>query len=122
MADRVRFSPIYLDNKKQGTLQTTNVEVMNNGEQLIGTEGHLTVSDGAITCTVEGDMIVTTAGSSTDLLKMLLARADVQVGLPVNGKFAKFTGRLMSIGQTSTSKTGVTTGKFKYIGGQPDFT
>jgi hypothetical protein len=121
MGVRVKFAALYHNQKKIAELEDVEVSVMMNGEEIIATEGWLTVSDGAITSKLTATAIIPTSGTTPDMFMPLLNRDDVQLAVPLFGKILKFDpSRPMSINVSSTTKSGKTSGKFEWVSGKPN--
>ncbi len=113
---------MYFKSKKVAELEDVSYEIMSNDESLIGTEGYLTHSEGAVTCKITATAIIPVGGTTPNMLNSLLNKEDVGIGVPIDGGLQKFTGRLTGVSYDSNSKSGKTTGKFTVEGGRPDVT
>lgn len=119
MASKFRFAPLYFKQKKIGELETVELQVMSGDEQMIGTEGLLGHSEGAITCKLTAGCVIPVGGTTPAMIDALLNKEDVDIGLPIDGGTFKFTGRLTGVTYNSESKSGSTKGKFEISTGKP---
>lgn len=119
---KFRFIPIAINNKKVGELTNTAVTLDPGGEQQHGTDGVLGESDGITTTEINFDTVVPVGGASVDPAELALRKVDVDASFPMNGKIYVVTGRIVKVDVNSASKTGTSTGKYMFRGGEPKVT
>ncbi|MGN6103715.1 MAG: hypothetical protein ACTHU0_01295 [Kofleriaceae bacterium] len=111
--------PVYVNGKKVAELQDCDVKFMSNGEQITGHDAVLGYSTGIVTMEVSAGTAMPEAGLSVNIIQMVLKQQDVQIGVRIGPQTYKSDGRFLSANITSTSKSGVQTGKFEFSGGEP---
>lgn len=116
---KIKFAPLYVNNKKCAELEDVSYEIMSNDEAQIGTEGYLCHSDGATMAKASCNSLVPVGGTTPNMVQHILNKNDVSLGLPIDGGLQKFTGRLVTVSYKSSSKNGKTEGQFSFEGGKP---
>lgn len=119
---KFKFTSFYIKGRKVAQAKETSHKFTANGEQIIGDGEVLGESDGVVTSEVSFGAYIPIGGMDVDVVDLVIEQADVQVGALFNGKIYKIDGRFYEADVTSTSKTGVTEGKFSFRGGKPKAT
>ena len=116
---KVKFAPLYFNQRKIAHLENVEFDVASGDEPQVASDGYLTHSEGATMSTCSATCIVPVSGVDPDLLSKLLDKADVQIGLPIDGRTLKVTMRPTRARYTSEPKNGKTQGVFEFGGGAP---
>lgn len=119
MGTRFRAAPVYVDNRKIAEIESGTYEHNSNDEAHIGVEGYIGHSDGADMCTVSFNTVTPVAGHEFALKQVILDKRYVQIGLPIDGGYEAWEGRMLSRSYNWDSKTGSCKGSFKFEGGKP---
>lgn len=118
----VRFTPVYLDDKKLGDLENVTFDIDSGDEQIILTEGQAGLTEGATTTKASFDTI-TPADPTADgvrIVDAILKKKYVKVDVPWMGGIYSCTGKITAAAMASDPKSGKTTGKFSFMGGDLD--
>lgn len=115
----IRCPNLYRNNKKIAELQTVKYRLDSNDEAQVTTEGYLDHSDGQMLTSIDAECIVPVAGVSVDLVKDMLDKKSVDMGIPVDGKYHQMKMRVEKAEYSGDAKSGKLTGSFTFGGGAP---
>ena len=120
MGKTIRSAPVYVKSRKIAEVTSGTYDHASGDEMQLGSEGYIGHSDGIDTCRMQISTIVPTAGHALDLRRIILNKEYVVIGLPIDGGFESWEGRLVSRSYKWDNKTGVCTGDFSIEGGKPE--
>lgn len=118
---RFRSFPLYVDDDKVAECRQNQDSLETNDEAQFDSDGYAGHTDGSGLRTVTFTMIIPVKGTKLDIDGIIQSRKYVQLGLIVNGKFAKSEGRIKSRSYKSDVKNGVCEGDFTFEGGEPEY-
>lgn len=113
----IRPLPIYVASKKIAEVTDGTYDITSNDESQVTHDGYIGHSDGATTCKADFNTICPVAGHEFNFVDLILNKQYVNIGILADGKLLQFTGRLVTLGYTTDSKSGKATGKFSFEGG-----
>jgi len=116
----IRALPLYVNSRKIAEVSGGSYEHNSNDEMQIATEGYMGHSDGADTCRVQANTITPVKGHELELKRIILNKEYCTVGIPVDGGYEQFDGRMTSRSYNWDTKNGSCTGQFTFEGGKPD--
>jgi hypothetical protein len=114
-----RFVSFSINEKKIAELVNTNVKIMANGEQQIGTDEVLGESIGVVTVEASWETVEPVEGTEIDFDELVIEQTPVMLSYEKAAKIYKIDGKIIDSDTSSTSKSGATTGKYSFRGGKP---
>lgn len=119
----IRAMAFYWKDKKAATVNQTSVKIKSGRSALMGAEGLLAFSRGAVMFDIDIDEVVPVSGSTTvDDIAAILNQEDVDVAVTLGGKIFRVTMAVISADYQSDTETGKCTGKITLSGGKPSVT
>lgn len=119
MPETIRAPSLYLDSKKIAECSGGDFGVDAGNEVQIADGGAIGVSDGAITCKFNFNVIMPLAGMQKNVLTLLLGQSYVKMALPIAGKLVQADGKLKSGSYKWDHAKGTFTGDFSFEGLKP---
>lgn len=121
MATTIRMLAFYLQNKKAATVNKATYEIMPARTPMIGQDGLLAHSKGAVQVKFTVTEVTPISGSSLgDINAKVLAQEDIEVGIIVAGKYHRVTCAATSGQFEGDAATGAATGSVTLEGGVPN--
>lgn len=115
----IRAADLYLSGRgKVGELREVTFSVKPQGER-VNTSAGTVKSKGAVVCDIDFSTVVPLKGTRIPLLKMAIQQEDAIVVLPVDGTRWAVEGTFDEATIKSIVQSGMTTGDFKFGGGEP---
>lgn len=117
---KIRHASIWVSGTKVAEAYKSKKSLNSGDEPQYGDEGFVGMSDGAITTTLDFDIIVPIGGATISPEQLMLNKQDVDItaGL-VNGKIWQLTMRFTKAEYDSDAKAGTLMGNFSLFGGKP---
>lgn len=114
----VRAADLYISGKgKVGELRELSISVKPQGER-VNTSGGTVKSKGAVVTDIDFSTIIPKKGMKTSLFKMALQQEDLTIVIPIDGTRYAVDGTLDEATLKSVVQSGMTTGDFKFGGGE----
>jgi hypothetical protein len=116
----VRAFAIYIDDKKTATCHQQSATFQGGRTAVMGSEGYLTHTKGAIQTRLSLTEITPMSGSDMQALeKKFLNQENVQIAMFIGGTIKRVEMAIVSLEFTSTTDTGVASGTGQFEGGVP---
>ena len=115
----VRAAELYVaGHGKVAELRELSFSVKPQGER-VSTSGATVKSKGAVVTDIDFSTVVPLKGMRVRLMKMAIAQEDLTIIIPVDGTRYAVDGTLDEASFKSIVQSGMTTGDFKFGGGEP---
>lgn len=118
---KVRSAAIFIDSKRQATMQQVTYTLNTNDTQEVADSG-VYVAEGQALSKIQSNNIVPVAGTTTKLLKKALQKQSFTIVLfPVDGDYLTLEDcRVESLEFTSETQSGKQTGNFSFFAAEPE--
>jgi hypothetical protein len=116
----VRAFAIYINDKKTATVNQQSASFMGGRTPVMGSEGYLAHSKGAIQTKLTLNDIVPISGSDLQALEQkFLNQENVEIAMFIGGTVKRVEMAIVSLEFGSTTETGVASGTGQFEGGVP---
>lgn len=116
----IRPAPIYYDSKKVGEIREGTYELDSNDVREITADGYTGHTDGVTTSNIQMTMIVPVPGLSIPILKNMIDKKYVKVGLFEDGKLHNLEGRVTKLSYSFNYERGENRLVGSFESGAPD--
>lgn len=118
---RVRAASLFINARKQATLQGCTYTLNTNDTQEVA-DGGVFVAEGRPLTTVQANTIIPVAGSTTKIHKKALAKEELELVLwPIDGDVVTLKGaRVATYEVASETASGRQNGNFQFFAATPD--
>ena len=113
----IRAFPIFYNGRKIAEANDNNANVKPGRTAMFAAEGYAAHSKGAVMFSLTSKIIVPVSGISVKAIEDAIAQKDVEIGVPVAGKFIKSTAAITNLDMTSNTETGRCEGSITFEGG-----
>lgn len=115
----VRAADLYISGKgKIAELRELSISIKPQGER-VNTSGGTVKSKGAVVTDIDFSTVIPLKGLSVDLFKIAIGQEDLTIVIPFNATRYAVEGTLDEATMKSIVQSGMTTGDFKFGGGEP---
>lgn len=118
----IRAIPMYINGKKIAAVTAGSYDLMSGAGEMFGcVDGYLGHSTGWPSVKITPQVIVPVKGWGAAIENFLIEGTQLQIGLPINGRFHLVDVRVIGVSYKWDFKTGSHHGEVTFEGGQPQF-